>query len=155
MSARPNAQSEPPPVRAAARASEIRESSGRTGGIDGFSPQKPKGLHWRTYTRVQIEEKLIQNSSAIGITTEWRLGLSDTDRQNFCLMLPLPRVPAPRARASAFTYSQLSAAGNGSSCVSSMRRRTTPPLQVVMLRARTCGAVCAPPLCPSSFFAPS
>lgn len=66
-------QYEPPFARAATRALKIRERLGGKGGIDDPFPAKPKGMHWRTYERLQEEEERLQGRWSAGIIAKWRL----------------------------------------------------------------------------------
>ena len=54
-------QYEPPFARTATRALKIRERLGGKGGIDDPFPQKPKGMHWKTYNRLAADESQLQN----------------------------------------------------------------------------------------------
>lgn len=60
-------QYEPSFARAATRALKIRERLGGTGGIDDPFPLKPKGMHWKTYRRLEAQEERLQSAWAIGI----------------------------------------------------------------------------------------
>jgi hypothetical protein len=66
-------QYEPPFARAATRALKIRDRLGCRGGIGDPFPAKPKGMHWRTYERLQAQEERLQNAWALGIMTKWNL----------------------------------------------------------------------------------
>ena len=66
-------QYEPPFARAATRALKIRERLGGTGGIGDIFPNKPKGMHWRTYERLQAEEERLQHGWAVGIAQKFQL----------------------------------------------------------------------------------
>jgi hypothetical protein len=61
-------QYEPPFARAATQALKIRERLGSKGGIDEPFPEKPKGMHWKTYHRLQAREARLQQQWALGIT---------------------------------------------------------------------------------------
>ena len=66
-------QYEPPFARAASRALKIRDKLGGRGGIDDPFPEKPKGMHWRTYEKLRDMEEQLQEAWAVGISE--RLGL--------------------------------------------------------------------------------
>jgi hypothetical protein len=66
-------QYEPSFARAATRALKIRERLGGVGGLDDLFPPKPKGMHWRTYERLQAREKRMQEAWAIGIARKSRM----------------------------------------------------------------------------------
>lgn len=70
-------QYEPDFGRAATRALKIRERLGCTGGIDDPFPEKPKGMHWATYTRLKAEEQRLQQAWAMGIVGRFRMGGED------------------------------------------------------------------------------
>ena len=59
-------QYEPPFARAATRALKIRERLGCKGGIDAPFPDKPKGMHWRTYRKLAAQEEQLQERWALG-----------------------------------------------------------------------------------------
>jgi hypothetical protein len=61
-------QYEPPFARAATQALKIRDRLGSKGGIDEPFPEKPKGMHWKTYHRLRAREERLQQSWALGIT---------------------------------------------------------------------------------------
>ena len=64
-------QYEPAFARAATRALKIRERLGSKGGIDDFFPPRPKGMHRRTYERLQEHDERLQNAWAGGIAAKW------------------------------------------------------------------------------------
>ena len=66
-------QYEPPFARAATRALKIRDKLGGRGGIDDPFPKKPKGMHWRTYRRLEAEAERQEERWAIGIAGKWRM----------------------------------------------------------------------------------
>ena len=66
-------QYEPPFARAATRALKIREKLGSKGGIDDPFPPKPKGMHWRTYERLQAQAERLERRWAVGIAGKFRL----------------------------------------------------------------------------------
>ena len=66
-------QYEPPFARAATRALKIRERLGSKGGIDDTFPLKPKGMHRKTYERLQAREERLQEAWAVGITRKFRM----------------------------------------------------------------------------------
>ena len=66
-------QYDPPFARAATRALKIRERLGGQGGIDDPFPPKPKGMHWKTYERLQAREERMQEAWAIGIAQRFRM----------------------------------------------------------------------------------
>ena len=66
-------QYEPPFARAATRALKIRERLGGQGGIDDPLPEKPKGMHWKTYDQLVEDENSLQNAWADGIISRFRL----------------------------------------------------------------------------------
>jgi hypothetical protein len=66
-------QYEPPFARAATRALKIRKRLGGNGGIDDFFPEKPKGMHWKTYDRLRQEDEQLRNAWVAGISAKWTL----------------------------------------------------------------------------------
>jgi len=67
-------QYEPPFARAATKALNIRKRLGARGGIDDPFPEKPKGMHWKTYERHQSEYYALCNSWAAGLMQKWNMG---------------------------------------------------------------------------------
>lgn len=67
-------QYEPAFARAATRALKIRERLGSKGGIDDPFPDKPKGMHWNTYRRLEADEERLQNAWAVGVMVKWKFG---------------------------------------------------------------------------------
>jgi hypothetical protein len=66
-------------ARAATRALKIRERLGATGGLDEPFPDKPNGMHWKTYERLVEKEARLQNVWALGISSRFRLFERDGD----------------------------------------------------------------------------
>ena len=66
-------QYEPAFARAATRALKIRERLGGKGGIDDQFPPKPKGMHRRTYERLEAEAERLENVWAVGIAGKFRM----------------------------------------------------------------------------------
>ena len=66
-------QYDPPFARAATHALKIHERLGGKGGIDVLLPPKPKGMHWKTYERLQDREERLQQAWAIGIAGKFRM----------------------------------------------------------------------------------
>lgn len=66
-------QYEPAFGRAATRALKIRERLGCKGGIDDLFPPKPKGMHRRTYERLEAEAERLERAWAMGIAEKFRL----------------------------------------------------------------------------------
>lgn len=66
-------QYEPAFARAASRALKIRERLGCKGGVSDLPPAKPKGMHWRTYDRLQANLMRHERGWAEGIAAKWRL----------------------------------------------------------------------------------
>jgi hypothetical protein len=64
-------QYEPAFARAATRALKIRERLGCKGGIDDPFPPKPKGMHRKTYERLQEQADRLQDAWAEGIMLRW------------------------------------------------------------------------------------
>ena len=69
-------QYEPPFARAATRALKIRERLGSKDGIDDPFPTKPKGMHWKTYRRLEAEEERLQSAWEVGIMAKFQIGES-------------------------------------------------------------------------------
>lgn len=63
-------QYEPGFARAATRALKIRERLGARGGIDDPFPPKPKGMHRRTYEKMQAEAEEYERRWAVGIAVK-------------------------------------------------------------------------------------
>ncbi len=66
-------QYEPAFARAATRALKIRDRLGEKGGLDDPFPEKPKGMHWKTYQRLEAEDEQLQQAWAVGISARFRL----------------------------------------------------------------------------------
>lgn len=64
-------QYEPAFACAASRALKIREKLGGMGGLDMPFPEKPKGMHWRTYERLRNKEEHLQTAWVMGIAQKW------------------------------------------------------------------------------------
>ncbi len=60
-------QYEPGFARAATKALKIRERLGSSGGIDDCFPERPKGMHHRTYEKLRSQEQELQSAWARGI----------------------------------------------------------------------------------------
>jgi len=60
-------QYEPALARAASKALKIRRRLGCSGGLADPFPEKPKGMHWRTYERLRSDDIDLQNSWVAGI----------------------------------------------------------------------------------------
>ena len=60
-------QYEPAFARAASRVLKIRARLGGKGGLDDPFPPKPKGIHWRTYQRLEAEAERLENAWTVGI----------------------------------------------------------------------------------------
>lgn len=60
-------QYEPPFGRAATRCHKIRERLGYSGALDEPFPPKPKGMHWKTYERLELLEQQLQQRWAAGV----------------------------------------------------------------------------------------
>jgi hypothetical protein len=65
-------QYETPVARAAPRALKILERLGCRDGLDVPFPDKPKGMHWRTYARLRREEERCQDRWASGLMARWK-----------------------------------------------------------------------------------
>ena len=59
----------------ASRVLRIRQRLGDKGSIDDPFPEKPKGMHWKTYERLQVEADHLQGRWAAGLMKH--LGLFD------------------------------------------------------------------------------
>lgn len=64
-------QYEPSFGRAATRVLKIRQRLGSDSGIDDVFPEKPKGMHWKTYNRLRAEAEHQQDQWAAGIMQKW------------------------------------------------------------------------------------
>ena len=64
-------QYEPPFARALSQAFKIRGRLGGEGGFDEPLPDKPKGMHWITYKRLQAEDQALQNAWAVGVARKF------------------------------------------------------------------------------------
>ena len=64
-------QYEPAFARAASRCHKIRKRLGQVGSIELPFPPKPKGMHWRTYRRLEAEDARNQGLWAAGIMGPW------------------------------------------------------------------------------------
>jgi hypothetical protein len=62
-------QYEPPWLRGTTRAQKIRERYGGSGSLDEPFPEKPKGMHWRTYDRLVAQDERL--------TAIWTRGMSE------------------------------------------------------------------------------
>jgi hypothetical protein len=60
-------QYEPVFARVATRAHHLRSRLGQTGSLDDPFPPKPKGMHWRTYRRLEALDDQLQTRLAVGI----------------------------------------------------------------------------------------
>ena len=60
-------QYEPPFGRAANRVHKFRARLGHSGSLDDPFPRKPKGMHWKTYRRLEALDEHLQNQWAVGI----------------------------------------------------------------------------------------
>ena len=63
-------QYEPAWVRPLSRAQKIRERLGGSGSLDELFPEKPKGMHWRTYNRLKRQDDLLTDRWAT-MTMDW------------------------------------------------------------------------------------
>ena len=66
-------QYEPPFAGAATRALKIRKRLGSKGGLDDIFPDKPKGMHWKTFERLRNEEEQRQEAWAAGLIGKFDL----------------------------------------------------------------------------------
>ena len=71
MGLRYDTQYEPVFARAATRALKIRARLGSKDGMDGPFPDRPKGMHRKTYNRLRAQEALMRNAWAIGVLRRW------------------------------------------------------------------------------------
>lgn len=60
-------QYEPAFGRAANRAHKLREKLGYLGSLDDPLPAKPKGMHWKSYRRLQAKDAALQDRWALGV----------------------------------------------------------------------------------------
>jgi hypothetical protein len=67
------AQYEPAWLRGVSRAQKIRERYGGSGSLDEPFPEKPKGMHWRTYRRLAAQDERLTAIWVRGISQ--RLGI--------------------------------------------------------------------------------
>ena len=72
-------QYEPAYARGASRCHKIRKRLGQVGSIELPFPEKPKGMHWRTYRRLEAADAQGQNLWAAGIMGPWLGDLLDDD----------------------------------------------------------------------------
>jgi hypothetical protein len=66
-------QYEPPFTRAANRALKLRDRLGRTNSIEDSFPQKPKGMHWRTYRRLEALDNQLHAQWGAALIRRFRL----------------------------------------------------------------------------------
>lgn len=71
MGLRYDTQYEPVFARAATRALKIRARLGSKDGMDGPIPDRPKGMHRKTYDRLRAQEALMRDAWAIGVLRRW------------------------------------------------------------------------------------
>lgn len=60
-------QYEPAFARAATKALKIRDRLGGKGGVDDPFPDKPKGMHWKTYERLQTKDEVLLRQWGMGM----------------------------------------------------------------------------------------
>jgi hypothetical protein len=65
-------QYEPSFSRGTSRAHGLRRRLGQTGGIDEPFPPKPKGMHWKTYRRLEALDEDLQSRWAAGMMAWFR-----------------------------------------------------------------------------------
>ena len=70
-----SSQQEAPMLRAIGRAQKIRIRLGGSANLTEPFPEKPKGMHWSRYLRLQARAEAAQNSS-YALTMQWIDGLS-------------------------------------------------------------------------------
>lgn len=66
-------QYEPPFARAASRSHKLRQRLGQVAGLDEFFPPKPKGMHWRTYRRLEMKDEDLQAVWSAGIIARFKI----------------------------------------------------------------------------------
>lgn len=67
-------QYEPAFARSASKALKIREKLGDGRGVADPFPDKPKGMHWRTYRRLELTYYHLCDAWSVGIMRKWKIG---------------------------------------------------------------------------------
>ena len=62
-----DSQYEPAYARACSQSHKIRKRLGQSGSLDEPFPKKPKGMHWKTYNRLEELDEQLQNRWAVGV----------------------------------------------------------------------------------------
>jgi hypothetical protein len=53
--------------RACSQSHDLRKRLGYVGALDDPFPPKPKGMHWKTYRKLELRDEELQNRWAAGV----------------------------------------------------------------------------------------
>ena len=75
-------QRETPDDRASRQADKLRDRLGWEAGIHNGNGYKPKGMHWRTFERLEARHDALVNASLMGIAAKLGLGIGRLEGAN-------------------------------------------------------------------------